>query len=37
MLYTHSGDCWGLKASTGDAPASSPKYQALLDWLAVHP
>jgi hypothetical protein len=37
MQYTHSGDCWGLKVSTGDAPASSPKYQALLDWLAAHP
>jgi hypothetical protein len=37
MQYTHSGACWGLKLSTGDSPNSSPKYQALLEWIAAHP
>jgi hypothetical protein len=35
--YTHVGQCWGLKIATGDAAASSPKYQGVLDWLATHP
>jgi hypothetical protein len=37
MQYTHSGNCWGLKQRTSDANASSPKYQAVLDWLSKHP
>ncbi|MET0279494.1 MAG: hypothetical protein ABW278_00015 [Steroidobacteraceae bacterium] len=36
MQYTHSGSCWGLKERTGDPAAKSPKYQGLLDWLALH-
>jgi hypothetical protein len=30
--YTHSGVCWGLKVHNGDSPATSPKYQGLVDW-----
>jgi hypothetical protein len=37
MQYTHTGACWGLKQSTGDTLATSPKYKGLLDWLAAHP
>jgi hypothetical protein len=37
MQYTHSGNGWGLKQRTSDANASSPKYQAVLDWLSKHP
>jgi hypothetical protein len=35
--YTHSGACWGLKEKVGDSRDSSPKYQAILDWVATHP
>ena len=35
--YTESGACWGLKQSTGDPAAMSPKYQGVTDWLAAHP
>jgi hypothetical protein len=37
MQYTHTGACWGLKQSTGDTLASSPKYKGVIDWLAAHP
>jgi hypothetical protein len=37
MQYTHSGECWGLKQTTGDSLANAPKYQALLEWTAAHP
>lgn len=37
MQYTEAGSCWGLKEHTGDALASSPKYQAVTEWLASHP
>jgi hypothetical protein len=35
--YTHSGPCWGLKASVGDTRDAAPKYQAIVDWAAAHP
>jgi hypothetical protein len=34
--YTHSGACWGLKEHVGDSRDDSPKYQAVLDWMAAH-
>jgi hypothetical protein len=37
MQYTHTGSCWGLKEKTGDSLATSPKYAAVLDFLAAHP
>jgi hypothetical protein len=37
MQYTHTGSCWGLKEKTGDTLATSPKYAAVVDWLAAHP
>jgi hypothetical protein len=37
MQYTHAGACWGLKQSTGDTLATSPKYKGVVDWLAAHP
>ena len=37
MQYTHTGSCWGLKEKTGDSLATSPKYAAVIDWLAAHP
>jgi len=36
VLYTHSGDCWGLKRHTSDSLANSPKYQAIVEWSAAH-
>lgn len=41
MHYTHTGrwsgsDGWGAKASTGQALASAPKYNALLTWAGNH-
>lgn len=37
VQYTHVGSCWGLKEKTSDTTANSPKYRAVVDWVAAHP
>lgn len=36
MQYTHTGGCWGLKVTTSSTLDSSPKYRAVVDWVASH-